>query len=59
MKYLTTLLCLTAAALLSLAISPPLPDDVRRIAVLLYVGIATLQILCSHRSLANSGAPRR
>jgi hypothetical protein len=49
MKYLTTLLCLTAAALLSLAVFPPLPDDVRRIAALLYVGIATLQILCSHR----------
>ncbi len=50
MKYLTTLLCLTTVALLSLSVFPPLPDDVRRIVALLYVGIATLQILCS-RSL--------
>ena len=54
MKYLTTLLCLTTAALLSLAAFPPLPDDVRRIAALLYVGIATLLTLCVHGSLTNS-----
>jgi len=46
MKRLTHLLSLTSAALLSLATLSPLPADVRRIAVLLYLLAATLLAAC-------------
>lgn len=50
MNRLAALLCLTSAALLSLATLSPLPADARRITVLLYLAAATLQILCARHA---------
>ena len=50
MNRLAALLCLTSAALLSATTLPPLPDDARRLAVLLYLRVATLQTLCARHA---------
>ena len=50
MNRLAALLCLASSALLSLATLSPLPADARRIAVLLYLMVATLQTLCARHA---------
>jgi len=50
MNRLAALLCLASAALLSITTLPPLPADARRIAVLLYLMVATLQTICARHA---------